>query len=424
MTTREFPGDFALLSVLLYPVAGQQKNKPVDIRELVNEINLYESIITTSLTAELVISDVGDNIISNYPLLGQEKVVITLGTKTKNYNLTYYIFKIGSRIVSERNQAYIIHLVSFEALRNETVKVSERIENKKVEDVLETYITNKIKTKKKLFYDETLYKVDLIIPNWRIFDFAIWIGKRSVPDKYPNSVGYLFYETFEGYNFRSIDKLIDQKPINENNPYTYVQANTMTNPNIELYKIYSFTSPSVVDVFKNSRMGLFCHTEIQIDFNKRELSTIKRSIEDFYNNTRHLGNTKPYSVDTDLKLNENPSRIVYRPLLNQIWSSTENEKSPAPDKFNSMFSKSVFRYHLLDFNELNISVPGNMDIRAGNVLMVSIPSPELTSNNKRVEDKRLSGKYLIHTIKHTLSNRVVLNTQIKLTRDSFGGNSQ
>lgn len=423
MINREFAGDFALLKVLLYPVAGEKKGQPVDIRELVNEINLYESITETSLTAELVISDVGANIISNYPLLGQEKVVITLGTKTKNYELTYYIYKIGYRIVSERNQAYVIELISFEALRNETVKVSERIEGRKAEDVLNDYITNKIKTEKKFLFDPTLYNVNLVIPNWRIFDFAIWIGRRSVPDgKYQNSVGYLFYETFEGYNFRSIDALINQEPINKNNPYTYAQANVTNNPDTDLYRIYSFRSPSVVDVFKNSRMGLFCHTEIQFDYNNRELFTRKRSIEDFYGNTSHLENTKPYSTNTDLKLHDNPSRIVYRPLLTQIWKPQESEIPEIRDEFNSMFSKSVFRYHLLDFNELIISVPGNMDIRAGNVLTVSIPSPELTTSNKRVEDKRLSGKYLIHSIKHNLS-RLVLNTQIKLTRDSFGGSS-
>jgi len=424
MTNREFAGDFALLKVLLYPVAGEKEGESVDIRELVNEINLYESITHTSLTAELVISDVGANIISNYPLLGQEKVVITLGTKTKNYKLTYYIYKIGSRIVSERNQAYVIELVSFEALRNETVKVSERIEGEKAERVLNKYITDKIKTEKKFLFDPTLYNVNLVIPNWRIFDFAIWIGRRSVPDgKYQNSVGYLFYETFEGYNFRSIDALINQEPINKNNPYTYAQANVTNNPDTDLYRIYSFRSPSVVDVFKNSRMGLFCHTEILFDFNYRKVYTRKRSIEDFYSNTSHLGNTKPYSTNTDLKLHDNPSRIVFRPLLTQIWESQKNLDLSERDKFNSMFSKSVFRYHLLDFNELIISVPGNMDIRAGNVLTVSIPSPELTTSNKRVEDKRLSGKYLIHSIKHTLSRRVVLNTQIKLTRDSFGGSS-
>lgn len=294
---------------------------------------------------------------------------------------------------------------------------------KKQKSVLNKYITDKIKTKKKFFSDETLYDANLVIPNWRIFDFAIWIAKRSVPRQYPNSVGYLFYETFEGYNFKSIDVLINQEPINKNNPYTYAQANVTNNPDTDLYRIYSFRSPSVVDVFKNSRMGLFCHTEILFDFNYRRVYTRKRSIEDFYGNTSHLENTKPYSTNTDLKLHDNPSRIVYRPLLTQIWELQENLDLSERDKFNSRFSKSVFRYHLLNFNELIISVPGNMDIRAGNVLTVSIPSPELTTSNKRVEDKRLSGKYLIHSIKHTLSNRVVLNTQIKLTRDSFGGSS-
>ena len=84
-TNKEFPGDFNLLEVNLYHF--KENSKPVDIRELVNEIILTESLNESQLRAELHISDVGENIISNYPLFGQEKVEIILGTKTKNYKL-------------------------------------------------------------------------------------------------------------------------------------------------------------------------------------------------------------------------------------------------------------------------------------------------------------------------------------------------
>lgn len=414
-TNKEFPGDFNLLEVNLYHF--KENSKPVDIRELVNEIILTESLNESQLRAELHISDVGENIISNYPLFGQEKVEIILGTKTKNYKLIYYIYKIDNRYLRERNQIYTIHLISYEGIKNEITRVSERIDGIKVENALSNYIKNKLKSQKKLFYDTTLYNANLIVPNWRIFDFANWIKKRSVSDKYPDSMGYLFYETFEGFNFKSIDVLINQTPVNNNQPYTYVQANITNNPIIESYRIKSFSSPKVVDIFENSRLGSLCHTEIQLDFDHRRVNIEKRSIENFYSKTSHLGNTKPYSTKTDFNLHTNPSRIVYRPLLNNIWNTNNNNNI---DKFNDQFSKAVFRYNFLEYNKLNITISGNMDIRVGQVLKISIPSPEVTSNNTRVIDKRLSGNYLINTIRHSLLERTYINTEIELIRDSFG----
>ena len=420
--TKQFAGDFSLKKVLLYPLAGEYKGQAVDIRELVNEVSLYESIVTTSLTAELVVTDVGKNIISNYPLLGQEKIEIHLGSGNKVYKLPYHIFRIDSRVLSEKQQAYIIHLISFEGLANEIVRVSERVDGKRAEDAIGSYLTDKLKSKKKLIDpDQTLYPIDLVIPNWRIFDFAAWIGKRSASTAFPDSVGYLFYETFEGYQFKSIDKLISNKAVNETTPYTYVQANLPgNNPVSESWRIKSFSSTSVFDVLEDVRMGALCHTEIRLDFTNRKKKVIKNSVDTFYDNSEHLGNTKPYFGGGSLKLNENPSRVVYRPMLNQIWGKDVSEQNN--DKLNEMFSKAVFRYHFLDYNKLHISVPGNMDLRAGNVLKISIPSPEKTESNKRIEDKRLSGYYIIHSMKHSILNRTELHTHITLTRDSFGGN--
>ena len=61
-----------------------------------------------------------------------------------------------------------------------------------------------------------------------------------------------------------------------------------------------------------------------------------------------------------------------------------------------------------------------MRIRPGNVINISIPSPKRSESNKVDEDKRMSGKYIVSAIKHTL-NRNELRTYITLSRDSYGG---
>lgn len=416
--TKQFAGDFALKKVDLYPLTGEYAGRVVDIRELVQELSLYESIVTTTLTAELVISD-STNILSNYPLVGQEKVIIEIGSGDKIYTLPYHIFRIDSRVLSEKQQAYIIHLMAFEGMANEIVRISERIDGKKPEDAIKDLIKERLKSNKKFFSDESLYPIDMVVPNWRIFDFSVWLGKRTSSTKHPDSVGYLFYETYEGYNFYSIDELIKKRSINEGEPYTYVQGNLPgNNPELESRRIKSFSSTHVFDVLEDVRMGALCHTEIRLDFNNRKKKVYKNSVDTFYDSSEHLGDTRPYHSGP-LKLNQNPSRVIYRPMLNQIWGKEVEDENN--DKLNELFSKALFRYHFLDYNKLNISIPGNMDLRAGNCLEVSIPSPEKKEDNKRYEDKRLSGKYIIHSMKHTILNRTELSTYVTLTRDSYGG---
>ena len=44
-------------------------------------------------------------------------------------------------------------------------------------------------------------------PFWTI----TWLAKKSVANNKGKSAGYLFYETYDGFNFKSIDGLFSQK---------------------------------------------------------------------------------------------------------------------------------------------------------------------------------------------------------------------
>ena len=71
----QFPGDFSLREVFLYSVYHNQK---IDIKNLVLEINLYESVMSSALQAEILIQDIGQNLISNLPIVGQERIQIKI----------------------------------------------------------------------------------------------------------------------------------------------------------------------------------------------------------------------------------------------------------------------------------------------------------------------------------------------------------
>ena len=80
----QFSGDFSLKEVTLYNVYNSEA---IDIKKLVLEINLYESVVSSALQAELLIQDIGQNLISSMPIVGQERIQIKIASNNKLYDL-------------------------------------------------------------------------------------------------------------------------------------------------------------------------------------------------------------------------------------------------------------------------------------------------------------------------------------------------
>ena len=90
---QQFTGDFSIKYIKLYPVTGGSNSSPIDIKELVREISISESVISASVYCNLVITDIGENLIGTLPLMGQERLEISISSPTTTYVLNYVIFK-------------------------------------------------------------------------------------------------------------------------------------------------------------------------------------------------------------------------------------------------------------------------------------------------------------------------------------------
>jgi hypothetical protein len=92
------------------------------------------------------------------------------------------------------------------------------------------------------------------------------------------------------------------------------------------------------------------------------------------------------------------------------------------DPVNKDFEKAFYRYYFLEYSKLDIGVPGDLDLRSGSVINVSIPDPR-PSYDRIEEDTTFSGKYFVTAVKHSILNRSELRTTVSLARDSYGGKS-
>ena len=423
----QFPGDFSLLEVSLYSIDESQK---IDIKPLVLEINIYESIFSSALQAEFAIQDIGENLISSLPIVGQERIELYISSDKKYYRLNFSVYKIDGRTMQEKNQVYVMSCVSIEALRNENFRICERIDGIKSNDIIKDILGRNNFSSKSLETDDTVFPFNMYVPNWRVFDLFKWLSVRSVPEYKKDSIGFFFYETIDGYKFKSVDTLLDQQSYpSKEIKYSFYQGNTSSygNGSGEQYRICNFASPKAFDIYDDLRRGAFCHNAIYLDVNRATYRVFKTTADDFWDKSSHLENTKPFVSGGAAQMLSRGSRFVYRPSTISTWGQWNEEQTDKEkeniDEINKNYEKAFYRYYFLEYNQLDISIPGDLSNRAGNVINVSIPSPKKSPDNKVQRDERISGRYLVTSIKHSILNRSELRTYITLSRDSYGGKS-
>ena len=85
--SQQFEGDYSLKSIKLYPVVKSGYGNAIDIKELVGEITLKESVLSASLYCSIVLQDIDQNLIGSLPLMGQERIELQV-TVVQSGNLT------------------------------------------------------------------------------------------------------------------------------------------------------------------------------------------------------------------------------------------------------------------------------------------------------------------------------------------------
>lgn len=395
------------------------ENVELDIRDIILETNFYESLDSCSISAELVIHDI-NNIIEKYNIFGQEKIFFEVGNNSNElYSIELYIYRVSARTMYQKKQCYIIHCCTKELLINESKRVSKRFKNLKSEDIVEILLTNYLNTEKKFLYDPSIYNINFLPANWRVFKAISWLQLRTVPKKYKDSGGYFFYETLDGiYNYRSVDELISAPRVLKK-PFVYLQTGTKKSLlDDENFRIVRFTLPEAFNVLSESRTGMYSHTQMNFNINDRKFYSTHLSADDYFESSATLNEQKPYISSGVLNLTDNPTRMVFKPFLGDTWSNGTD--SLDTDVINNNISKTIFRYNLFRLNRLEIEIKGNFNLRVGTVLNIEIPTPESTIESTK-SDKRLSGNYIIKSAKHSLKTKTEYITYLSLVRDSYGG---
>ena len=404
----------------LIPNEGSGLDEEYNVLKGAPLLNYYESITSPSISATLGFLDI-DQVISRKGIFGGEYIDIIIQIDgyddfkltQKDHNL--FCNSVRDLVTTENKQYATLDFISVEAIINETARVNKKFTGNVSQTVFEVLIGDKkgLQTSKKLNKDEAANSYSFVGNLKKPFDTIQWLQSKTQSSK--KSFGFLFFENLDGYHFRSIEKLLEQKP-----SFTYTQTSKPNDEEVGAFEILQNKVTQTNDIFQNMRKGMYANRTIYVDIQNGTKDIVDFKLDDF-----ELKRPPKLLKDID----KFPTRLMFR--VNDFATTQKGSKKKDEQPVNELAvyqNKSYIRNELLFSQEMKISTPLNPDLRVGQMIEIKLPlkkgkgdAPVGSYGNDKTNDP--SGKYLVSELRH-LVGRQSAETQLTLIRDVFTSTKQ
>ena len=416
---------FLINKCMLIPNEGSSLKEEYDITLGNPIIDYYESIESPSISMTITFIDI-DQVIGRKGITGGEYIDVIVKTddedaddfKIMHDKQKMMLNSVRNMVTESNKQVATLEFVSVETIVNETARLNKKFTGNISQTVLDILTKDEkgIKTKKKVFgpkkekLGETDVEEDRATNSYsfvgnlkRPFDTIQWLCPKGQSAN--DDFGFLFYETLDGYHFRSIKSLLEQDAI------TYQQTDSQGLSN----KILQNNLNQSNDIGMNMRMGMYANRTIYVDIENQNTEVVDFKASDIKLN-------KPATLLTGIE--NYPTRLMVRVDdvgVAQVGSAkTDVQPKSELAKYQN---KSYIRNNLLFSQSLSISIPLNTTLRAGLALDIRLPLKQENGDaavdsygNDRSNDP--SGRYLIGELRHLIGGGQS-ETQLKLIRDVF-----
>jgi hypothetical protein len=391
-------------------------------------MSYYEDIYTFVTSGYITIID-AQGFVELFQLTGNEFIEIEFGKISDAPNKTvkkFRVYKLGNRKPSGNNNSepYTIYFCSEELLLSEQTKVSKSYVGQKISNIVKDILTDKLKIKidniEKI--EETTGMYDFVIPKMKPFETISWVSTYARPQKYGNTADMLFFETKNGFNFRSIQSMYKDdiyatyryEPKNISNENQSIQDKTTQVLEYEFNKVY--------DMMHDISSGTFANRLVSIDPMTRSFN-----VTDFDYAKNKLEKLNPAGVLNDLqnRLGTNVSQ-AFEGVLKVATGNSNQANIPYIKQKEGGFAKDISietfvplrtaAISLANFTSIKLTIPGDPGLTAGRTINFNLYSLRPTDNLKEL-DKFYSGKYLVTAVRHIIQP-TRYQTVLEIAKDS------
>ena len=339
-------------------------------------------------------------------------------------------------------QNYNLGLISEEALANPQTRIRKTLTGRPDEIVRECLGEEGLNTPKSIITDPCLNKKKILPKNLSPFAICAKLQDQSIPfgkggigsgvgaetkdGKYSDgTAGFFFYENARGFNFRSIDGLMDiENSMNINNSgANYVKAFRDSAGDEMPETIIDVQFTSEINLMQSLLTGAYSIRCQYYDISTGEYKESTYSANKSWDKQAHLGSQDELTPGQKI-LAGRPTRIVSAILDSESYYSGQDSAvdSDYQDWTPSTLPQAISRNYLLNTQGLRIVVPGNLQLVVGDIVKVFLQNMS-TQGGRDLEsvDQDHSGFYLITSLSRfydRVNDRVT--TMLSLKRDSYG----
>ena len=406
----QFAGDYKLDNVIVHSASGS-----IDIKDLILELNVYESIHSSNLYGNVTMMD-SANHVQNMPIIGQEDIEFTVQTDedTNTLDFTTFrgrIYKVNNMVrTEERQQVYTMHFCSKETMTNQRARVKSAYEGSG-DEIVSKIFKDVLKTNKFFNVEPSDLKVKVVGNNMKPFDFINMVRDRCRSTIFDGS-GYLFFENNAGFHFRSYESLSNNAsgPLPPVEKYIVQPASREADISEDMQSVIEYRITKNQDVLAASVSGLLASTHFVYDLHTKSYVKIENDYNNMFENGEH---TDEFPLFTNMPEEEGEAKSMFDFREQRIDVSTRDtalHTQSATDErnYNNHSNQKQLRNMIkLSHDQLvaKVTVPGNSNLAAGDVIELHVPSYEpINPGDERVHDAFLSGRWIITNLVHEINS--------------------
>ena len=411
----------------------KKKDLEVPIQGKILNFNYYESIYSPMVTGTIAIEDTGGSVENDLGILatikdgmkitGFEEVSFLVTTRYGELDFTRYpLIVTGSpaNLDESNRQVALLNMVSKTEILSSSKPLSNNYPAAPISETVTKILNKELKiSKDKLDIEKTQNQDKVKGNHLGALDCILKMCKKSIPAE-GKDPGYFFYETQDGFNFRSIDGLIkkgiesfDNEEYAKMHTYYYFGALAAKLDDEHGNDFKVLTTPIVrrdEDQVKAMQQGLYC---VRICTKNSLTGEYKEEIKNLLSDT-NLGEKQEKPVPNNTYLKSYVFHIS--PGQDDPGVSDKILNNPA-----NYVPQSNMRYSLLHSQIVQIQVPCNVQLKAGQVIKLFLENITQSNKNEQVYNNLRSGYYMIRDLCHsfTTTNSYTSLTLLRDTRELY-----
>lgn len=394
------------------------------------QLSYYESLLSPHITANLTYVDTGNSIKGNSSIdtqgrsgtalrffegdAGKSLVKFKVSNQDATLDFTTNPFVLAQPLTllqeSNREVDYL-QLVSPYAFKNENSTLYGKYYNNITNSVSSILTKHLGVPQTKLFLEQTKNSCHFTGSSYKAFDLIMTFASKAMPLQ--GSAGFLFWETKEGFHFKSIDGIVSSAPVAD---YRYYGVAPTSEENRDNFRILSKpTSRGNENVLNALKAGVYQTKNIGFNPYTFKYDEIYLTLDK--SGIKTLG-TKP-SFNSEFSKND---KTNFSRTFSFVLDSGNMEVGISTAINNSQLeylARAAMRYNLFVQQIYDIIVPVNIKLKAGDVINCTFE--KVTPSNKRegTFDEKQSGKYVILNLCHSFQPTRSF-TSLRIVRDTYG----